>query len=135
MMLTPSILITDDDRDFRETLGDLFLGRGFRTLYAGDGHEALGIVQSEPVHLLLIDMHMPRLTGIETLREVRARKFKLPCVLISAGLDDGLVEEARRNDVFSVLAKPVRVRDVKRVVNHALREVYNWPEPFELPCE
>jgi hypothetical protein len=61
---TPSILITDDDHGFRETVRGMFEPRGFRTYLAADGEEALRIVGAEPVHLLLLDMHMPRLTAI-----------------------------------------------------------------------
>ena len=64
---SPSLLITDDDSDFRETLQVVFEPQGFRTLLAGDGEEALHIVRHEEVHLLLLDMHMPKLTGLETL--------------------------------------------------------------------
>ena len=85
----PSLLITDDDRDFRETLRNVFEPR-FRTLLAGDGEEALDIVRREEVHLLLLDMHMPKLTGLETLRQVKRFKSLLPCILLSARLDDAL---------------------------------------------
>ena len=54
-----SILITDDDRDCRETLRDIVEPQGFRTLLASSGEEALDIVHGEPVHLVLLDMHMP----------------------------------------------------------------------------
>ncbi|HEX4148772.1 MAG TPA: response regulator, partial [Pirellulales bacterium] len=57
-----SILITDDDPSFRETLRSVFEPRGFRTLLAGDGEEALRIVERDEIHLVLLDMHMPRLT-------------------------------------------------------------------------
>ena len=67
---TPSLLITDDDPGFRETLRVVFEPKGFRTLLASDGEEALKIVHSETVHVVLLDMHMPRLTGLETLRHV-----------------------------------------------------------------
>ena len=123
----PSLLITDDDRDFRETLRLAFEPRGFRTLVACDGQEALEIVQSQPVHLLLLDMHMPRLTGLETIRRVKQYRENLPCILISAGLDDRLAEEARRDKAFSALAKPVRYAEVKRTVERALQITYDWP--------
>jgi CheY-like chemotaxis protein len=123
----PSLLITDDDRDFRETMRMAFEPRGFRTLVACDGQEALEIVHSQPVHLLLLDMHMPRLTGLETIRRVKQYRENLPCILISAGLDDRLAEEARRAKAFSALAKPVRYAEVTRTVEQALQITYDWP--------
>lgn len=124
----PCLLITDDDRDFRETLREVFEPRGFRTLLAGDGEQALSIVRSEPVHVLLMDMHMPRLTGLETLRQVREIQTDLPCILVSAALDPAIEEEARQCHVFSVLAKPLRFATITSVVQQAMRLTYDWPQ-------
>ena len=122
----PSLLITDDDRAFRETLQGVFEPQGFRTLLAGDGEEALSIVRNEEVHLLLLDMHMPKLTGLETLRRVKRFKSILPCILLSAQMDDRLVEQARLAQAFSVLAKPVTMRQIVGVVRVALERTYHW---------
>ena len=122
----PSLLITDDDPAFRETLQGVFEARGFRTLLAGDGEEALAIVRSEEVHLVLLDMHMPRLTGLETLRLVKRFKAILPCILLSADLDELLIEQALLAQAFSVLSKPVTRRQITGVVRRAMERTYNW---------
>lgn len=122
----PSLLITDDDSAFRETLQGVFELQGFRTLQAGDGEEALQIVRRETVHVLLMDMHMPKLTGLETLRLVKRIKALMPCIILSADLDDVLVEQARRARAFSVLAKPVTRHQITGVVYEALATAYNW---------
>jgi CheY-like chemotaxis protein len=122
----PSLLITDDDADFRETLQGIFEPKGFRTLAAGDGEEALAIVYTQEVHLLLLDMHMPKLTGLETLRRVKQFRAMLPCILLSAQLDEILIEQAQRAQAFSVLAKPVTLRQIIGVVRLALERTYNW---------
>lgn len=126
----PSILITDDDRGFRETLRGLFEPQGFRTWLAGDGDEALNIVRNQDVHLLLLDMHMPRLTGLETLRLVKQFKSRLPCILLSANPDDDLVEQALRADAFSFLRKPVTCRAITNTVRMALARTYEWACPM-----
>ena len=123
-----SILITDDDDNFRETVRGVFQPRGFRTLTAGDGQEALDIVQRENVHLLLLDMHMPRLTGLETLRRVKQVKAILPCILMSALADEALVRQALMDQAFAVLPKPVSRAHLIEQVDQALRRVYNWPQ-------
>jgi len=127
-ILAPSLLITDDDRAFRETLQGVFEPRGYRTLLAGDGEEAISIVRREEVHLVLLDMHMPKLSGLETLRRVKQFKSILPCILLSANLDDLLVEQARMAQAFSVLSKPVTLRQITRVVRLALERTYDWTE-------
>lgn len=123
---SPLILITDDDPHFRETLSELFLPRGFKTLLASDGEEALGIVTSQDVHLLLLDNNMPRLTGLETLRRVKQIKSVLPCILLSARMDDVLREQAQEAQAFSVLPKPVSRGDLTSAVDRALRVAYGW---------
>ncbi len=123
---TPSILITDDDSAFRETVRGVLEPRGFRTLTASDGEEALRIVGTVPVHLLLLDMHMPRLSGLETVQRIRQLNSRLPCVLLSAALDEGIVQQARLADVFSVLAKPVSRCDITKAVDQVFHRVYGW---------
>ena len=128
VVVVPSLLITDDDSAFRETLCSVFQPRGFRVFSAGDGEEALKILGQEDVHLLLLDMHMPRLTGLETMRRVKLFKSRLPCILLSARLDDALVQQAQLAEAFSVLAKPVSRLSITNAVDHALRRIYGWPE-------
>ena len=123
MVISPSLLITDDDRDFRETLRDVFQPLGFRTLLAADGEEALEIVLKSEVHLVLMDMHMPRLTGLEAISQIKRIRSRLPCILISGQLDD----EIRRGvEAFDILAKPVSRAEVTHSVTKALEVTYNW---------
>ena len=125
-LVTPSLLITDDDRHFRETLQEVFAPRGFRTLLAEDGEQALGIIRQETVHLLLLDMHMPKLNGIDTIRQVRIQFGRLPWILMSAQLDDELRSEAEEADACSVLPKPFSFLDLTTAVGRALHAAYGW---------
>lgn len=124
---TPALLITDDDRDFRETLREVFEPRGFRTWLAADGQEALEIVQREQVHLLLLDMHMPRLDGLETMRRVKQIQAEIPCILLSAALDDQIAKQAHELAAYSVLSKPISFATITGTVKKALQMVYDWP--------
>jgi CheY-like chemotaxis protein len=140
-LLTPRLLITDDDRDFRETVAGVLADRGFETLQAADGDEALDIVSRQEVHLLLLDMHMPRLSGLETIERLRERPryahpaaadcasylvLPLPWILISAALDDQIIARARASAVFSVLPKPLRLPELTGAVAGALAQAYDW---------
>jgi CheY-like chemotaxis protein len=126
LLETPSLLITDDDPGFRETLRVVFEPRGFRTLLAGDGEEALHIVRREKVHLVLLDVHMPRLTGLETLKLLKEFRALLPCILLSAQLDDAIIEQARREHAYSVLSKNLTIRQITNIVVQALQRTYAW---------
>jgi CheY-like chemotaxis protein len=133
MLRTPpkpySILVTDDDRGCREALRDIFEPEGFRTLLASSGEEAIDIVHDEPVHLALFDMQMPRLTGLETLELVRQFNAMLPAILVTADASEGLMRQAFRARVFSVIPKPVSKNVVLYTVVKALVRAYGNPAP------
>lgn len=124
---TPSVLISDDDREFRETMRFVLEPRGFRTLLASDGEEALRLVLTETVHLALLDMHMPKWTGLDVLRRVKKFREQIPCILMSAALDEHLRCEAERAKAFSVLAKPISRDTITSTVEQAMRRTYRWP--------
>jgi CheY-like chemotaxis protein len=128
-----SILITDDDSGCREALRDIFEPEGYRTYLASSGEEAIDIVRDQAVHVALLDMHMPRLSGLETLELVRQINHLLPCILITADSNEALMREAFRARVYSVIPKPVSknvvlytvVRALVRVYGHVQREESN----------
>jgi len=124
--IQPTILIADDDRVLRETLADLFAPRGYRAITAEDGPCALTIVEREPVHLLLLDMHMPRWTGLDTIQAVRRIHAQLPFILMSAALDQRILQQAQQADAFTVLSKPLSAKSLTDNVDEALRQTYGW---------
>ena len=119
-----SILITDDDRRCREALREIMEPEGFHTLQASSGEEALDIVQEEPVHLLLLDVNLPRLTGLETLQLVRQLNARLPCILVTADADERLMRQAQQAHAYSVIPKPVSKHVVLYTVVRALVRSY-----------
>jgi CheY-like chemotaxis protein len=119
-----SILITDDDPGCRAALKDIFEPEGYRTLLASCGEEAVDIVRGYPVHLALLDMHMPKLTGLETLELVRQINNLLPCILITADNNENLMRQAFRARVYSVIPKPLSKNVVLYTVVRVLVRVY-----------
>jgi CheY-like chemotaxis protein len=119
-----SILITDDDRGCREALRDIVEPEGYPTLLASSGEEAIDIVREKPVHLVLLDMQMPTLTGLETIPLVREINAVLPCVLVTADATERLMRQALRAHAYSVIAKPVSKNIVLYTVVRALVRAY-----------
>jgi two-component system chemotaxis response regulator CheY len=119
-----SILITDDDRDTRETLQEIMRGQGYQTVLASCGEEAIELVRGAEVHLALLDMHLPTLTGIETLEVVRQHNAILPCILVTADASPDVMRQAFQARVFSVIPKPVSKNVVVYTVVRALVRVY-----------
>lgn len=120
----PSILITDDDASSREALHDIFAPRGYQTYLAESGEEAIDIVRDHDVHIALMDMHLPRLSGIETMEILRQLNRVIPMILISAESDDNLLRKALSAHAYSVLAKPLSQHVVIYVVTRALEKFY-----------
>ena len=120
-----SILITDDDLNCRETLRDIVELQGYRALLASSGEEAIDIVREESVHLALLDMHMPTLTGLETLRFMHQIDAGLPCVLVTADASERLLRQAIQHHVYSVIHKPVSRGVVLHIVVRALGRYYS----------
>ena len=119
-----AVLVTDDDRTVRESLRDVLEPQGFRTLLAGSGEEAIEIVETDTVHVVMLDMHLPRLTGLETLRIVHQINATLPCVLISGEADEGLLQQALSAHAFSFIPKPISKAVALNTVWRALRRFY-----------
>ena len=122
---TYSLLITDDDDAFRETLRSIFEPEGFRTLLADSGEGALEILRAHQVHIALLDQHMPRLTGLETLRLIRQMNSILPVILMTADRTQQLIREALSAQAFCVMAKPVTRNLVVHTVQQALSRSYS----------
>lgn len=120
----PSILVTDDDPVARETFREIFEPQGYTTLLAESGEEAIDIVRGNDVHLALMDMHLPKLSGLETIQILRQMKGLIPTILVSAESDDNLLRKALSAHAFCVLAKPVSKNVVIYVVARALQKFY-----------
>ena len=81
------ILVADDDREIAEAIGIYLRNEGFTVLMAGDGLEALDICRREELHLILMDIMMPRMDGIQATRKIREEK-NIPIIMLSAKSED-----------------------------------------------
>ena len=124
---TFSILVTDDDRGSRDTLAQMLKDRGFSTITATSGEEAIEIVRVETIHLVFFDMHMPRMTGLEALQQVRLINELLPAILVTADVTRELMRQALQAPVYSVIPKPVNKNVVMHTMLRALQKMYGVP--------
>ena len=119
-----SILIADDDSGSRETLRQIIQPEGFQTHEAASGEEAIDIVRGRSIDLVLLDMHMPTLSGLDTLRLVRQFHATLPAILVTGDPSELLVRQAIQAQCFSVLPKPVNRHLLLYIVSKALSRFY-----------
>ncbi len=126
MMMTPRLLITDDDRSLCRAIAEVFRNFGLEISTAGDGDEAISLIEGGTIHLVVLDVHMPRVSGLEVMRHVQSLHLQLPCILMSAALDESIEREAEQMHAYRVLSKPLRISTLRETVTQGLREVYGW---------
>ncbi|MGD1029961.1 MAG: sigma-54 dependent transcriptional regulator [Opitutaceae bacterium] len=101
------ILIVDDDGGQRSLLETFLRGQGYRTLSADSGESALKVIETEPFAMMISDVRMPGMSGIETLRRVRQNHPTLPVLLVTAFPDIRSSVAAMRDGAVNYLAKPI----------------------------
>jgi CheY-like chemotaxis protein/anti-sigma regulatory factor (Ser/Thr protein kinase) len=117
---TSSVLIVDDDADFRDLLQSILGGAGYRTGLASDGREALERLDRESFDVILLDIWMPRMNGLEMLTELRAR-WLLPKVIVMSG--DNQPEtllSAVREQAYQYITKPFQPSELLDMVADVL---------------
>ena len=103
------ILIVDDDPSFRTVLRMMLLKRGYDVIEAGDGNEALQLMETRGAEVVVTDLIMPEKEGLETIQELRSRYPETKVIAMSGGGDftgQDILAVARILGAHSVLAKP-----------------------------
>ena len=116
------ILIADDDSGVAQLLGHLMRREGLTPLLAKDGIEALQMVRAEDPDVLLADIRMPGMDGLELMRKAKDLDPELPVILITGFAEVHGAVEALRAGAHDYLAKPFEQQQVMRVVLRALNE-------------
>ncbi len=115
------VLVADDDRLLRAMLGDLLAELGHTVITAADGTEAVAAFSREAPDLMILDFLMPKLSGIDALREIRRAGGRAPAVILTA-ITDGSLRAVEGADAAEVLLeKPVSRRTLERAMARALR--------------
>ncbi len=104
------VLVVDDDRRMVKTICDILKVKGYDTVEAHTGEEAVGKARSERPDCVLMDVRMPGINGVEALKVMRQVSPELPVVMMSAYSTEELTDEARKNGAYAVLTKPVDVQ-------------------------
>src|SRR5512145_1923945 len=101
------ILVVDDDRVTRHVLSKVLTGAGFSTSVAKDGVEALNVLRTKRFDLLLLDVWMPRMNGLDLLAKLRTRKTRPRVVVMTSDDAPETLLKAVREQAFKYVHKPV----------------------------
>ena len=116
------VLIVDDEEVLRDVLQTVLTREGFEVLLAASGEEGLTIIDSEEVDLVILDMMLPGMTGLETLRSLKSTHPGIQVIMITAYSSiDGAIE-AMKQGAFHYIPKPFKNEEVILTVNKALEQ-------------
>jgi two-component system, response regulator, stage 0 sporulation protein F len=127
------ILVVDDEAPVREVLTEYFATEGYAVEAATSGIEALTAVQAGRADLVLLDVRMPGLDGVQVLRRIRAVAENLPVIMVTANEDVCLAKETLSLGAFDYVAKPFDFDYLDRAVAAGLACVTDKDEAVNVP--
>jgi DNA-binding NtrC family response regulator len=115
-----SILLVDDDPEFRKAMKKMFEKSGYDVTVAADGQEGLDALSEKTFDLIISDLRMPNLNGMELMEELKRRKINLPVIFITAYGEVESYMDLMNLGAFEYINKPVKGQEILAVVRKAL---------------
>ncbi len=116
----PSILIVDDESSIIDSLEGILSDDGFEVMHAYNGYEALKKIETHSPDIVLLDIWMPGMDGIETLKEIKKMAPSLPVVMITGHGSIESAVDATKSGAFDFLEKPLSIDKVMVTISNAL---------------
>ncbi len=120
--VTARLLVVDDEATLRMSIAEILRRRGYRVHEAGSGHEALALVESGGYDLMVLDVVMPGMSGIEVMRRARQMCPALSIIVLTAHAAVDSAIAAVKADVADYMLKPCNVADLVAAVSRELQE-------------
>src|SRR5262245_20180328 len=115
------ILVVDDEHKLRMTIAANLELEGFEVVEAEHGEAALALVKTQHFDLVLSDVRMPGMNGVDLFRRVHELNPTLPVILMTAFALEGIVQEALREGAFTLLPKPFEIEHLVAALSSAMR--------------
>jgi two-component system response regulator (stage 0 sporulation protein F) len=122
-MAAPLILVVDDQVGVRRLIQEVFKGVGYRVAMAENGEEAISLAAQEEPDLVLLDMKMPVMDGLQTLHSLKRQHHKLAVFMMTALGDTDQISQAMAGGARSCISKPFDVFALQTLVDQTLGEV------------
>lgn len=110
------LLVVDDEVDVCDFVKNFFKERNFEVMVAYNGKEALEVVQKKNPEIILLDLKMPVMSGMDALKEIRKRSVNAKVIVITAVEDTQVAEEAKRHGAVDYITKPLLLEQLERTV-------------------
>lgn len=124
-----TVLLADEQENWHQTVRQLLEPQGVLTVSAHSGRDALDIIQSQAVHVVVLDQQMPQMGGMQVVRAMQQMPSSPPAILLAGRLTTQLLHEALAMHVFTVLSKPVNLDLLLDALARVLKRHYEsrWP--------
>lgn len=119
-MRPKKILLVDDETEFSATLAERLSLRGFESDTAPDGESALGKIEGDIWGVAILDLMMPGMGGLETLKRIKKIRPDLPVILLTGHGSTKEGMEGMRMGAFDYLIKPLSINDLLEKINEAI---------------
>ena len=117
------VLIVDDEEDFLRIMNDRLTSWGYKVFTAPNGKEAIGLIKCQSLDMVILDIMMPQMDGITTLRQIRKFDKKLPVFMLTAHGDEGELEITDRLGISGFIHKAKGSIEVSEAVRIALQGI------------
>ena len=115
-----TILIVDDEKNIRDGLAEAFAMEGYQAITAGDGQEAINILNEKYIDLVITDLKMPKLSGMELLQHIRQHWQNIPVIIITAHGDIAEAVSAMQYGALEFITKPLDLEHLLKLTKNAL---------------
>jgi two-component system NtrC family response regulator len=115
-----TILIVDDEKNYLVVLEALLGPEGYETVTADNGKDALGVIRESDLDLVITDMKMPEISGMELLDEAKKIKPELPVIMMTAYGTIEMAVEAMKRNAYDYITKPFKNEELKLTIKKAL---------------
>lgn len=115
-----TILLVDDDPEFRKAMGKMFERSGYAISVAGDGQEALDTLSNETFDLIISDLRMPNLDGLELMGELRRQGLETPIVFLTAFGEVESYMDLMNLGAFEYVNKPIKGQEILEIARRAI---------------
>jgi two-component system, OmpR family, response regulator TctD len=125
----PKVLIVEDEKDIADILGEMLELFGYSIWVVSDGIEAWCQITAREYDLILTDLRLPGMDGIELLTKMRVHDIKTPVLIISGVELQGRVPAINKFAPFDLIQKPFKMEDLKEKLTRLLRDYKPQPQP------
>src|SRR4030043_1114481 len=119
-LMKPSILIVDDDEVMQETLSDVLRKRGYEIFSVGSGNGALSVIKKNIIDLILLDVRLPDIDGLEVLKKIKDFDTEILVIMMTAYSDVQTAVSSMKSGAYDYINKPFELEELKLLIEKGL---------------